>query len=267
MTPYSPYSKATQALLLLCLLSASSLWTLPWQDGSPETVVLVTVDGEEIEAFGGWQKQGSRLVFKDRQGRLQSLPSEAVDFQATELRARPRPREVPVKKLDKPTEPVLVLDQKNTPSYNPPGRPVTAEQQATEPAAGGASDQAAAQPQTSAATAGQAGDGATGNGPENAARTSKPSTALKVISWDDQGSDEEGEPGTNIWGSIENQGASAAANIEITVRLLSSEGTLLAADSVIAHKAAVAAGGVVNFNASFETRIGYASVEFEVRHE
>ena len=234
-------------LTLLALLPAVGA-AQSEESEAPEA--LVTKDGERIEVRGGWEEKGSRLVFEDARGRLRSLRRDAIDFEATLREAAPAPRAL-LTAPARAAEPVLVLDQTNTRAYEAVAAP------APPAAAAAAPDGAAGDPGTTtgeARAAASSGDvGAAPAGP-----------ALEVVSWDNHGSEEEGEAGTDIWGTIQNNGRVLAEGVRVEVRLLADDESLLANETVAAHRAAIAPGGTANFNAEFEAVIPFTRIEFNV---
>ena len=67
------------SLVLVALLAASSPAAADW---------LVTRDGQRIETRGAWQMKGKAVIFTQKDGRIDQLPRDYIDFEASERATR-----------------------------------------------------------------------------------------------------------------------------------------------------------------------------------
>lgn len=218
------------------------------EGGQEEPQVVITQDGQRIEIDGGLEEKGARVVFRDRQGRLLSLPRTALDFEAM----RREQDTAPVVAESAPTSaaPILVLTDKDVPRFErarPQPRPATSP--------GSESTAADADAGVETGTSGESSEAET-------------VSAVEVVSFDAQISEEEdGEESIEIWGSLQNTGTLPVDAIVVEVRLVTADGTTLANQKVTVSANVLGAGEAANFSAYFDGQIFYDAVEFAVSYE
>lgn len=76
----SPFTLTLLAVLIpVALLAASTPAAADW---------LVTRDGQRIETRGAWQMKGKAVIFTQKDGRIDQLPRDYIDFEASERASR-----------------------------------------------------------------------------------------------------------------------------------------------------------------------------------
>jgi hypothetical protein len=202
-----------------CAVSRVFFAALALAAGSATADWLVMTDGAAVETQGPWQVRGRAVVFSDVKGQLVSLQLAQVDLEASAERtageaakaATPPPVAVPAVKA-----PVLVLTDKDVSHTTDAGTPQFSD------AAGVAADAAPARPREA---------------------------DLAVVSWQrvtlDEGS------GSEVYGSLRNNGTSPVTNLTVVVNVVDAEGKMIAsADGAVADPT-LGAGRSTNFRARF----------------
>ncbi|MEM1245431.1 MAG: FxLYD domain-containing protein [Acidobacteriota bacterium] len=239
--------RGATALLAVGLLLSWSAVAATADEASSEPEVVITLDGQRIEVDGAIEEKGTRIVFRDRQGRLTSLPRDAVDFEAMRRADAPPPTTVEVPAS---AEPVLVLTDKDVTRFErakPEPKPATPRRSETTTS----SDLKGSETRT------------TSGAGEGDADDASPA-AVEVLNYDAQFSDEVDEESVEIWGALQNTGTLPVDAIVIEVRLVSADGTLLANQKVTASANVLGVGDKANFSAYFDGEIFYDDIEFIV---
>ncbi len=260
--PCPPRGHGLRALTCaLVLAGASALAQSAPSDGSagtppPAQEVLITKDGQEIALRKGYVTRGSRVVFTDAQGKLQSIRASEVDFEAMKRRsAPPATAAEPARRApEEPKAPVLVLDSTNTAQYvgTPAQAPANAASSAdaNSPAAGDTPPPAEGEP-----------------GAPDAAAVS--GDALSVVSWRDLGNEideEEGETRSiDLRGTVRNDGQRPVRDVQIRVRFQFADGSLIHEEVSAPADQVLRPGATSNFRVFLDDWFEYVHVEFEIQ--
>lgn len=189
---------------------------------------LVTRDGSRIETRGPWELKGKLVVFTAANGTLSSLRLSEVDLEASEAATNaakaPPPDSEPEPAPPEDKEPVLVITDADVPKAR--------KREPQAPSAAEEGEAEAAEPQ------------------------------VTVVSWT-----EVNEPGSfdvRIFGTLRNDTGEVATDLDVMVRLLSSDGALLSQQPARLQSRNLAPGATTNFRAVFPGVYSFSSVAFEV---
>ena len=206
---------------------------------------IVTRDGAIIETRGEWEVQGRIIVFTMKNGALSSLPAAEVDLDGSAAYTveRRRPKELEVEREAPETAVVLTDDDVghvNLASILSETGDVI-------------------QDDLGAETGGQAQDS---GGDEQAATesASEPPTVI-VRSWTDRGRE---DGGTEVTGTLVNQGESPVNHVGLTVDLLDEDGKLVSSVAASVGTPFLRAGQETTFTAAFPTVVSFTDFRFKV---
>ncbi len=188
---------------------------------------LVTQRGERIETVGPWEVRGKLVVFTQTNGTLASMRLSEVDLEASRGETERAKSPPPAPPPPPPKKAVLVLTDADVKKSAPPAAaPSGAEAAAPKPAGTVTED-------------------------------------LVVVSWQEiEGS---GELELQLMGELRNKASDVISDVKLTVRLLDSQGGVLATTEAMIPDDALGPGKSTRFRAVFGNIFAYDSVAFEAR--